>query len=191
MLRNKLFNKIVDKQTLETYLEFSYLTKGDIRRIVHLLHSVNPGKLVQNRQHRFTLTEIDKILPQIQCSPFRESVYHVFSSQNDNRLSLEDVLDLCSAFSENCPVEVQASWAFQIFDFDGNGLIELHDLEEAVKKLTWNCNDVNINKRDITHVAEMVLNEMVFNPRGTISSEEFIRFISRLSDFPVTFIFKI
>ncbi|XP_017884307.1 calcium and integrin-binding protein 1-like, partial [Ceratina calcarata] len=112
---NKLFNKILDKETLENYVDLTYLRKSEIRRIVKLLHDINPGTLVKNIQHRFTLEEIDIILPQIQCSPFRDSIYRVFSSKKDNLLSLEDVLDLCSAFSENCPVDVQASWAFQIF----------------------------------------------------------------------------
>lgn len=54
-------------------------------------------------------------LNSFQCSPFRDSIYRVFSSKKDERLSLEDVLDLCSAFSEYCPDNVRATWAFYVF----------------------------------------------------------------------------
>lgn len=46
----------------------------------------------------------------------------VFSSKQDGQMSFEDVLDLCSALSENCPEDVRAAWAFQIF---GNSIYTL------------------------------------------------------------------
>jgi len=50
-----------------------------------------------------------------QCNPFRDAIYRVFSSKQDGHLSFEDTLDLCSAFSSNCPQDVRAAWAFEIF----------------------------------------------------------------------------
>lgn len=39
----------------------------------------------------------------------------MFSSENDDRFSFEDMLDLFSVLSEKCPLAVKASWAFQIY----------------------------------------------------------------------------
>jgi len=50
-----------------------------------------------------------------QCNPFRDAIYKLFSSERDGRLSFEDILDLCSAFSANCPQSVRTAWAFEIF----------------------------------------------------------------------------
>lgn len=50
-----------------------------------------------------------------QCNPFRDTIYRVFSSRRDGCLSFEDTMDLCSAFSANCPQGVRAAWAFEIF----------------------------------------------------------------------------
>ncbi|KOX70248.1 hypothetical protein WN51_05526 [Melipona quadrifasciata] len=80
-----------------------------------LLDNVNPGKLRENIQHHFTTDEINSLLPQIQCSPFRDSIFRLFSSQKDNHLNLKDILDLCSAFSKHFPHNVRAAWVFYIF----------------------------------------------------------------------------
>ncbi|XP_076298277.1 calcium and integrin-binding protein 1 [Lasioglossum baleicum] len=177
--------KILDENTLSTYTELTYLTKGEILRIVNLLDIVDPQKLRENVQHRFTAEQIDTILPQIQCSPFRDSIYRVFSSQKDNHLSLEDVLDLYSAFCDDCPDDVRAAWAFAIFDLDDDNIISVEDLIKAIKKLAGNdIDDVQgIATEEAEFIARMVLQEMVFNRTATISREEFVHFVVRIPEF--------
>ncbi|XP_017762079.1 PREDICTED: calcium and integrin-binding family member 3-like [Eufriesea mexicana] len=184
---------ILDEETITNYCELTYLRKKEIRYIIKLLDDIKPGLLRVNPQHRFTIAEIDAILPQIRCNPFRDSIYRVFSSRKDNRMSLEDLLDLYSVFSENCPDNVRASWAFHIYDFDGDNQISLSDLMETVNRLTWSYQNEHsgIDVADVEHVARMVLQEMVFNDLTSISCEEFIRFTSRISEFSSTFHFKI
>ncbi|KAK9302836.1 hypothetical protein QLX08_005323 [Tetragonisca angustula] len=184
---------ILDEETVVAYAELTYLRKSEIQYIIKLLDNVNPGKLRENIQHRFTIDEINSLLPQIQCSPFRDSIFRVFSSQKDNRLSLEDILDLCSAFSKHCPHNVRAAWAFYIFDFDGDNQISLDDLIEAVHRLTWTKQDEHesIDKAEAERIVRMVFQEMLFNEFGSISFEEFTRFTSRISEFSSTFQFNI
>ncbi|XP_043797128.1 calcium and integrin-binding protein 1-like [Apis laboriosa] len=183
---------ILDEETIATYVELTYLKKNEIQHVINLLDNVNPGKLRQNPHHRFTIEEIETILPQLQCSPFRDSIYRVFSSKKDKRLSLEDVLDLCSAFSEYCPDNVRATWAFYVFDLNGDGEISSNDLIETVQRLMWPQNEYGgIDTAEAEHVARIILQEMVFNRQGSISCEEFIRFSSRISEFWSSFRFKI
>ncbi|XP_033359005.1 calcium and integrin-binding family member 3-like isoform X1 [Bombus vosnesenskii] len=184
-------NYILPEETLVTYVELTYLKKNEIQYIVKILDNVNPGKLCENIQHRFTIDEVETILPQIRCSPFRDSIYRVFSSQKDNHLSLEDILDLCSAFSKHCPSKVRAAWAFYIFDFDGDNQISVDDLIETVHRLTRCDQDEHetIDSATAEHVARMILQEMVFTQQGSISFEEFIRFASRIAEFSSTFSF--
>ncbi|OAD53895.1 hypothetical protein WN48_08648 [Eufriesea mexicana] len=100
-------------------------------------------------------------------------------------MSLEDLLDLYSVFSENCPDNVRASWAFHIYDcptasvihgtqsdnplgtttplmpsfpdFDGDNQISLSDLMETVNRLTWSYQNEHsgIDVADVEHVARM------------------------------------
>ncbi|XP_076377957.1 calcium and integrin-binding protein 1 isoform X1 [Megalopta genalis] len=184
---------IIDEDRLSTYAELTFLKRKQIVHIIYLLDNVDPGKLRENLQHRFAAEQIDVILPQIQCSPFRDSIYRVFSSQKDNHLSLEDVLDLYSAFCGDCPDEVRASWAFYIFDLDGDKIISTDDLIEAVKKLAG-CEREDadiIEDEQAEHIAELVLKEMVFNRAATISREEFTHFVARIPEFFSAFHFRI
>lgn len=56
-----------------------------------------------------------EIFPELNHNPFKDRISYVFSSQKDDRFSFEDILDLASAFSENCPVEVRGKWAFLMY----------------------------------------------------------------------------
>ncbi|XP_076619056.1 calcium and integrin-binding protein 1 [Colletes latitarsis] len=186
-------NDILDEELVHTYAELTYLSKNKIRQIARLLDNIDSGKLRENRQHRFSVEQIETVFPQIKCSPFRDSIYRVFSSEHDNHLSLEDILDLCSAFSEDSSDYNRAAWAFYIFDFNGDNRISLDDLMEAVQRLTGNSQYeyVGIDMTEVEHVARMVLQEMVFSQLGTITFEEFTRFVTRMPDFSSTFRFRI
>ncbi|XP_053989089.1 calcium and integrin-binding protein 1-like [Hylaeus volcanicus] len=186
-------NNILNEESVQTYAELTYLTKNQIQYIAKLLDNIEPGILREDLQHRFSTDQIETVFPEIRCSPFRDSIYRVFSSKNDRHLSLEDVLDLCSAFSENADDEARAAWAFSIFDFDGDNQISIDDLIEATQRLTGNDQDdpAVIDREEAEHVARMVLQEMVFTQIGSISFEEFIRFVSRIPELLSTFRFRI
>lgn len=72
----------------------------------------------------------------LQYNPFRYQLYDVFSSKKDRKFSFEDMLELCSIMSENCPPNVKATWAFRIFDINNDGLIDKNDLNVIIDRLT-------------------------------------------------------
>ncbi|XP_031826292.2 calcium and integrin-binding protein 1 [Nomia melanderi] len=187
------FRDILNEETIALYTELTYLSKSKILRIVKLLDDLDPGKLRDNLHHRFSSEQIDKALPQIQCSPFRDSIYRVFSSKHDDHLSLEDVLDLYSAFSEDTPTFVRATWSFYIFDLDGDHQISVDDLIEVIRRLSGSKLDghLGIDTQEAEDIARMVLQEMVFSRVGTISYEEFIRFSTRIPGVFSSFYFRI
>ncbi|KYN34497.1 Calcium and integrin-binding protein 1 [Trachymyrmex septentrionalis] len=112
---------IISEEALNEYVELTYLNKVEICQIYKRLDDLEPGILKQNLHYRFSVKQINKILPQIHCNPFCDVIYRVFSSKQDGHLSFEDTLDLCSAFSMNCPQSVRAAWAFEIFEIDPSG----------------------------------------------------------------------
>ncbi|KAK2576470.1 hypothetical protein KPH14_005801 [Odynerus spinipes] len=186
---------VLTEEMIEEYVELSYLNQHEIRHIFDQLNDLTPGILRTNLHHRFTKQEIDKILPQIRRSPFRDSIYRVFSSKRDDCLSFEDVLDLCSAFSANSPPDVRAAWAFMIFDFDDDDQLALDDLIEAVQRLTSRNENGQIkngiDRERAEQVARMILSEMDFTENGSISPQEFERLVARMPDFAHTFRFSI
>ncbi|XP_011639176.1 calcium and integrin-binding protein 1-like [Pogonomyrmex barbatus] len=183
----------LSEKALHEYVDLTYLTKSEIRQIYKLLDDLEPGILKQNLHYRFSVEQIDKILPQIQCNPFRDAIYRVFSSRQDARLSFEDILDLCSAFSANCPRGVRAAWAFEIFDFDGDNQVSLDDLIETVRRLAGSDErgQARIDRQRAENVARMILQEVEFSGTGNITSQEFVNVLSRIPDFAHAFQFKI
>ncbi|XP_072749781.1 calcium and integrin-binding protein 1 isoform X2 [Anoplolepis gracilipes] len=148
----------ISEDVLGEYVELTYLSKNEVCQIYKLLDNFEPGILKRNLHYRFPLEQIDKILPQIRYNPFRNAIYRVFSSKQDEHLSFEDILDLCSAFSANCPPGVRATWAFAIFDFDSNNQVSLNDLIEVVQRLAGSDEhgQVRIDRQRAENVARMV-----------------------------------
>ncbi|XP_032680212.1 calcium and integrin-binding protein 1-like [Odontomachus brunneus] len=184
---------VLSAEAVDEYIELSYLNKNEIIRIYELLDNLESGCLKQNLHHRFPVEQIDKVLPQIRCNPFRDAIYRVFSSKQDGCLSFEDTLDLCSAFSANCPRGVRATWAFEIFDFDGDNEISLNDLIEIVRRLTSTDErgQDRIDPQHAQNIARMILREMDLSGTGSIELQEFIHMIAKMPDFAHTFQFKI
>ncbi|KAH0956445.1 hypothetical protein HN011_000481 [Eciton burchellii] len=183
----------ISEEAVDEYAELTYLSRREIRQIYKLVDELEPSTLRQNHLHRFPTEQIDKILPQIRCNPFRDAIYKVFSSERDGRLSFEDILDLCSAFSANCPQEVRMAWAFEIFDFDGDDQLSLNDLLETVQRLTGTDErgQFRIDSQRGKDVARMILQEMNLSGTGSVSPQEFVHMLSRMPDFAHTFQFRV
>ncbi|XP_012538028.1 calcium and integrin-binding protein 1 isoform X2 [Monomorium pharaonis] len=183
----------ISEEALDEYVELTYLNKDEIRQIYKLLDDLEPDILKKNLHHRFSVEQINKILPQVRCSPFRDAIYRIFSSRRDGHLSFEDILDLCSAFSANCPRGVRAAWAFEIFDFDGDNRVSLDDLIETVRRLagTDGHGQARIDRQRAEDVARMILQEMNLSVTSNITPQEFIYVLSKMPDFAHTFQFKI
>ncbi|XP_011687184.1 PREDICTED: calcium and integrin-binding protein 1-like [Wasmannia auropunctata] len=183
----------ISEKALDEYVELTYLSKSEIRQIYKLLDDLEPGVLKQNLHYRFSMEQINKILPQIRYNPLRDAIYRVFSSKRDGRLSFEDTLDLCSAFSANCPRGVRAARAFEIFDFDGDNQVSLDDLIETVRRLagTDEHGQARIDRQCAEDVARMIMQEMNLSGTGDITPQEFIYVLSKMPDFAHTFQFNI
>ncbi|XP_012216926.1 calcium and integrin-binding protein 1-like [Linepithema humile] len=183
----------ISEEALDEYVELTYLNKSEIRQIYRLLNNLEPSILQKDLHYRFSLQQIDTILPQIRCNPFRDSIYRVFSSKRDGHLSFEDILDLCSAFSVNCPQGVRAAWAFEIFDLDGNNQVCLDDLIETVQRLTGSDENgqFRIDRKHAEDIARTILREMDIDGTGSIVLQEFVHILSRMPEFAHTFQFKI
>lgn len=65
--------------------------------------------------HRFHVADVMELFPQLKYNPFRDRLFRVFSTLKDEKFSFEDFLDLSSAFHDDCPLEVKALWAFQVY----------------------------------------------------------------------------
>ncbi|XP_033227832.1 calcium and integrin-binding protein 1-like isoform X2 [Belonocnema kinseyi] len=120
--------KELTPEMLDEYAELTYLSKAEILYTYNQIQQGDPKYLKNDINYRFSMERVLKVIPQLQHNPFRESIFRVFSSKQDGKKSFEDLLDLCSALSTNSLGNIQAAWAFHIFDFDDDNQISLNDL---------------------------------------------------------------
>nr|XP_023025970.1 calcium and integrin-binding protein 1-like [Leptinotarsa decemlineata] len=129
---------VLTKEVMEEYLLLTYLSEREIFRLYTMLCSlctVDFNGTLRNFAFRFPVTSIEQLFPELMYNPFKDRIFRVFSSLRDGKMSFEDLLDLCSVMSENCPAQVKAAYAFQIFDFDEDNCIGEQDLTEALNRL--------------------------------------------------------
>ncbi|XP_051154283.1 calcium and integrin-binding protein 1-like isoform X2 [Leptopilina boulardi] len=182
--------KELTPELLDEYTELTYLSKSEIVYIYKLFKQADSKNINNDINYRLSMENVLKIIPHLRHNPFRESIFRVFSSRKDGKMGFEDLLDLCSALSEKCPETVRSSWAFQIFDFDGDNQISLDDLIESVERLTgFENREAKIDRHSAELIAQLALDELDIVQCGCISQQEFIHNISRMPDFSHTFQF--
>ncbi|XP_050352270.1 calcium and integrin-binding protein 1-like isoform X2 [Nymphalis io] len=125
------------EDVLEDYASLTYLTKGEILHLMKKFYSIEPEKVAANYSHRIKKEDIINKFGVLKNNPFQDRLFRVFSSNNDDCFSFEDLLDLCSAMSPECPTEVKAAWAFKVFDIDEDNQISANDICNILDRLTW------------------------------------------------------
>ncbi|XP_043471841.1 calcium and integrin-binding protein 1-like isoform X2 [Leptopilina heterotoma] len=148
--------KELTPELLEEYTELTYLNKSEIIYIFKLFKQADPRNVYNDINYRLSMENVLYIIPHLRHNPFRDSIFRVFSSKRDGKMGFEDLLDLCSALNEKCPESVRSSWAFRIFDFDGDNQISLDDLIESVGRLTGLENgDSRIDRESAEFIAQL------------------------------------
>ncbi|XP_075981172.1 calcium and integrin-binding protein 1-like [Anticarsia gemmatalis] len=178
---------------IEDYASLTYLNKGEILHLMKKFYSIDPEKIQNNYHHRFNKEEITNRFPVIKNNPFQDRIFSVFSSMNDDCFSFEDLLDLCSAMSSECPPEVKAAWAFKIFDLDGDNQITAKDISQIVDRLTWNPyqRDHYIDRESKMKISKVILQEINLDNSGSIGLNEFKLIMSRIPEFASSFYFRL
>jgi len=130
--------------------------------------------------------------PELKANPFGIRICQVFSTcqskdQNGNpdKMTFEDFVDMASVFSERAPIQIKADWAFRIFDFNNDNVIDKEDVEEAVKML---CGGEEVmDEDDISAIVSHVIREADVRRIGAIGPQEFRNMMTKSSDFSTNF----
>lgn len=174
---------------LEEYTILTYLSKAEILHLYKIFGQMDAQGILQDVNFRFPCDIIDEIFTQLRYNPFRDRIFKVFSSQEDGKMSFEDVLDLCSVMSEKCPDKVKAAWAFKIFDFDSDGYVGEEDLMQVIDRLTRSAGFVT--EPEQKHIIKILMDEMDMESSGRVSIQEFIHAVGKMPEFPHSFCFRL
>uniref|UniRef100_A0A669PYI0 EF-hand domain-containing protein n=3 Tax=Phasianinae TaxID=9072 RepID=A0A669PYI0_PHACC len=123
------------------------------------------------------------------ANPFQHRICRVFSTSvdGDDSLSFEDFLDMLSAFSDAATSDIKSNYAFRIFDFDEDGVLDRKDLEKLVNCLTGQGEETRLSSTEMEQLIRNVLEESDIDKDGTINLSEFQHVISRSPDFVSSF----
>ena len=72
---------------------------------------------------------------ELRLNPYGDRICHVFNTGGSEGMSFDDFLDMYSALSENANRTIKTTYAFKMFDFDDDGLINKEDIRQAIDRL--------------------------------------------------------
>ncbi|CAM4612753.1 unnamed protein product [Lepidochelys olivacea] len=177
------------RDLLDEYQELTFLTKQEIL----LAHKRFSELLPKEERESILLKRVPKskilTLPELRANPFQDRICRVFSTaeDGDGSMSFEDFLDLLSVFSDSATVEIKSHYAFRIFDFDDDGILDRKDLEKLVNCLTGEGDETRLSESEMDQLIQNILEESDIDKDGTINLSEFQHVISRSPDFASSF----
>ncbi|EGD75608.1 calcium and integrin-binding protein 2 [Salpingoeca rosetta] len=180
-------SQLLDAETLEEYQDCTFFTK---REIIHVFERYRQlgGKSLEDSLAMNQVLD----LVELKENPFKERICLVFSQFTDGEkkghISFEDFLDMMSVFSEGATRDVKASYAFRIYDFDGDGYLDKKDLMDTIECL---CGKDGLSEYERELVADKILEEADLDGDHRLSYVEFEHVISRAPDFVNTFRIRI
>ena len=130
-------HSVFDEKQLEQYQDCTYFTSKQILKLYKRFSSLNRDKIDPKKADvttRLNFAEVQS-MPELRENPFRERICEVFST-NGQGLHFEDFLDLFSVFSEGAPWDLKATYAFRIYDFNGDAAICKEDIRQILNCLT-------------------------------------------------------
>ena len=74
--------------------------------------------------------------PELKENPFRKRICKIFSSDGSGNLTLNEFFFLFSSLCERSPRDIKVHFAFNIYDFDGDGFIGVSDIEQVLSRYT-------------------------------------------------------
>lgn len=169
---------------LENYQDCTYFTRKEILTVFNRFRDLDVNKIpkVMNDSDcsslRIAREKLEK-LPDLRENPFKERICKVFSSLDSGDMTFDDFINMCSLFNEQCPRDTKIYYAFQIYDFDGDGFIGLEDLKKTLVTLTKS----RLTQDEVDIVCSKVLEEADHDNDGQISFLEFKHVVSRSPDF--------
>uniref|UniRef100_A0A674H372 Calcium and integrin binding 1 n=1 Tax=Taeniopygia guttata TaxID=59729 RepID=A0A674H372_TAEGU len=203
---------LIPRDLLSEYQELTFLSKQEILLAYKRFSELLPKEERENAcSARVPKSQI-LTLPELRANPFQHQICHVFSTSEsgDDSMSFEDFLDMLSVFSDSATSDIKSHYAFRIFDFDNDGILDRKDLEQLVNCLTGQGEESQLSSAEMeqliqnvrpagqgmgtapgtglsAHLPPQILEESDIDKDGTINLSEFQHVVSRSPDFASSF----
>ncbi|CAL1548694.1 unnamed protein product, partial [Lymnaea stagnalis] len=145
---------------LEAYQDCTFFNRKDILRVFNRFKDLAPDMVPYNMTSnegsnlKIPLATVEN-MPELKENPFRRRICQVFSDDGTGDMAFDEFLDMFSVFSETAPRDIKSSYAFKIYDYDGDNFLGRSDLEKTLKVLTQN----SLTSEETKFVVDKVLEE--------------------------------
>jgi len=103
------------------------------------------------------------------------------TGRHDGTLSLDEFIEMQSAFSIRADPALKTEVAFRIFDCDGDRYIGKADFTAAVQLLLGSVSGLSVDH--INRCTERLISEMDLDGNGSVSYAEFEKATTKIEDF--------
>ncbi|KAI7697769.1 Calcium and integrin-binding family member 2, partial [Sarcoptes scabiei] len=158
------------------------------KRFRELDPKIVPSVMTKDEPHTITIP-MEKIIKmtELKENPFKVRICKVFSHDGTGNMTFNDFIDMLSVLSENASRDNKLYYAFKIYDFNEDQLINADDIEQVIQTLTRN----ELTQEEVAIVRDKVLEEADIDDDKCISFSEFRHVISRAPEFLNTFHMRI
>lgn len=171
------------EEELQDYQDLTYFTKKEVLHAHKKFKQLAPEKVGHNKNAKLPMNKLLQY-PELRVNPFGDRMCKVFSSNHDGDCTFEDFLDMMSVFSEAAPKSVKAEHAFRIFDFDGDDMLGVSDLQHVIGRL---IGEHSFTESEMSQLIQNILEEADLDDDGALSFAEFEHIIDKSSDFSDAF----
>ncbi|XP_074773692.1 calcium and integrin-binding protein 1 isoform X2 [Athene noctua] len=180
---------LLPREALSEYQELTFLSKQEILLAYKRFSELLPKEERENACSMRLPKSCILTLPELRANPFQHQICRVFSTSDnrDGSMSFEDFLDMLSVFSDAATLDIKSHYAFRIFDFDEDGVLDRKDLEKLVNCLTGDGEGSQLSTAEMEQLIQNILEESDIDKDGTINLSEFQHIVSRSPDFTSSF----
>ena len=170
------------KEDLDEYELLTFLTRSQIISAYLAFERLNPVAVSDNRDVRLACETVMNGNAELRQNPIGDRICHAFSSEKDGKLSFDDFLDMLSVMSDKSTPELKSHFAFQAYDFDGDGVIGRSDLAKCIDRF-YHTEEKHLTTDEKKKIVDRCLEEVDVDKDGFICKPEFRFAISKCPDF--------
>ncbi|PRD28096.1 UNVERIFIED_CONTAM: Calcium and integrin-binding protein 1 [Trichonephila clavipes] len=172
---------IFSEEELLDFQKLTYLTRAQIIKLYNKFCSFNPD--MSDPKNPVLPQTFLLLMPELNVNPFMDRIIKVFCPHM-RFITFENFLDMMSVFSDAAPINVKASYAFRIYDFDEDDMLSHKDIQELLNRLKSHN---QLNQNDCDEIINYVFLEADLDTDGFISFPEFEQLITKSPDFTHAF----
>lgn len=185
------------EEELTEYEELTFLTRKEILHAWVKWKELVEDSLNEDKSRQYPAKKVF-MLPELQHNPFSDRIALHFGERTtagadsdhplaDITMNFDNFLDLLNVMSPKAPPQLKAHYAFKIFDFNGDTVLDRTDLEEILMRLTGE----QLDKEATEQLIDKLLEETDMEGDQQISEEEFKHLLTKCPDFTLSFRFTL